>query len=203
MKTLLTAIAITVAAISVPLSSSAQLSQKEIDDAVTAMRNAGIDEAKIEKFQSDIADANAKMEAFNANPPPEPPDLKSGDELLAEQRAEFQQAYGTAPEANIAFRGETHVLKVTSCTQGEGWFIIEAKSQPGPNNAIFGALRNTGQGGVSYTNIDFETGNMRAGVTVDPMNFDGSAFAFEGVVYATDAEGKTPEPINVSLSCPG
>lgn len=201
MKTLLTALAAMVVAIGTPLSSTAQMSQSDIDEAVAAMRNAGIPEAQIEKFQADIAIANAKMDAFNANPPAEIPDLKSGDELLAEQRAEFQQAYGGAPEATVNFRGETHTLKVTSCTQGENWFTLEAKSQPGPNSATFGAIRNTGRDGSSYTNIDFETGDMRAGVTVDPMNLEDGGFTFEGDVYATDKGNDTPEPLKVTLSC--
>lgn len=199
MKTLLTALAITVAAIAAPLSSTAQLSQSEIDEAVAAMRTAGVPESQIEKFQADIAAANAKMDAYNATQPDAVPEQKSDDELLAEKRAEFEESYGNAPVATVNFRGETHSLKVTSCNQGENWFIIEAKSHPGPANATFGAVLNTGQDGVSYTNIDFETHEMRAGATVDPMNLEGGEFVFEGDVYATDKGNKTPEPIKVSL----
>ncbi|MEM9055113.1 MAG: hypothetical protein AAGB16_07295 [Pseudomonadota bacterium] len=180
---------------------TAQLSDQEVADAVAAMRSAGIPESQIEKFQADIAAANAKMEAFNANPPPEIPDLKSGDELLAQQRAEFEEAYGDAPDAMIEFRDQTYDLKVTTCDKGEGWFVIEAKSEPGPGSSIFGTVLNTNPDGSGYATLDFQTGDIRAGKTIEVLDMAGDQFEFTGPVEVSDTNGANAETLTVTLQC--
>jgi len=177
--------------------------QKELNKALEMMKESGMNDEQLKQLEGMLKSGMQQVEN----------DKQKENEAKIK---EFEDKYGSNPDATVVIDNDSYNLKVTMCGEDPndeyGMFIIVAEEAPFKNNATL-HIHNDGSSVAARNGISFQTEDINIGGLQDinrirqygnGLEVKDGHFSWEGTLNGTINGGAEKEfKLNINASCKG
>ncbi len=176
--------------------------QEELNKALEMMKESGMNDEQLKQLEGMLKGGMQQVE--------------NDEQKKKEAKTkEFEDKYGSNPNATVVIDNDAYDLKVTMCGEDPndayGMFIIVAEESPFKKNAAL-HIHNDGSSVAARNGISFQTKDINIGGLQDinrirqygnGLEVKDGHFSWEGTLKGTLNESEKDFDIKISLSCEG